>query len=123
MNPYRNRTTFTSRPARNDPRWRYVDEGELVRNQDLWDEAETTRRWIESEQKVIDQRMAANAEAEERAKKSGKTRRLMLNCNAAISPVVEPWSRSSSTVKKSGLSLRLQWRLVRRNQSWAALTS
>jgi hypothetical protein len=70
MNPYRNRTTFTERPARNNSAWRYVDEGELVRNQDLWDEAETTRRWIESEQKIIDARMTANAEAEVTAAKA-----------------------------------------------------
>ena len=37
MNPYHKKTAFTSRPARNDPKWRYVDEGALVQNQDLWD--------------------------------------------------------------------------------------
>ncbi len=69
MNPYRNQTAFTARPARTDPAWRYRSEPELLRAQDQWDEAETTRRWIESEQKVIDQRIAANEAAAAKAER------------------------------------------------------
>ncbi len=47
-NPYLRKTEWTQRPARNDPKWRYVGEGELVRNQDLWDQAEQHRRQVDT---------------------------------------------------------------------------
>ncbi len=46
-NPFLRKTEWTPRPARNDPSWRYVDEGRLVEAQDFWDRAENHRREVD----------------------------------------------------------------------------
>ncbi len=65
---YRNETHFVPRPSRQDPKWRYSTEADLLRHQDAWDVADRHRRDVEAMTREIDARLATKAAEEARVK-------------------------------------------------------
>ncbi len=68
-NPFRNKTTFVPRPARNDPKWRYAAEGELLLAMDEWDTAEASRQWVDGQVATLAADGKRRADEAERAAK------------------------------------------------------
>ncbi len=71
-NPFRNKTTFVPRPARNDLKWRYAGEGELLLAMDEWDQAEASRQWVDAQvaQLAADGKRRSDAEAKAEKERS-----------------------------------------------------
>jgi hypothetical protein len=69
-NRFRNQTTFVPRPSRTDPKWRYANEGELLRAMDEWDQAEASRQWVDAQVATLAANAKKRADEEARATKA-----------------------------------------------------
>ncbi len=68
INQFEGRTEHDARPSRHLAQYRYLDEGELTRLCDEWDESEALRRHWAVEGARVERAMAERKAAEEKAK-------------------------------------------------------
>jgi hypothetical protein len=68
INRFEGRTEHDARPSRHLAQYRYLDEGELTRLCDEWDESEALRRHWAVEGAKVERAMAERKAAEEKAK-------------------------------------------------------
>ncbi len=67
---YRNQTHFVPRPSRQDPKWRYSAEPDLLFHQDAWDTAEESRKWVDTQVAQLTADGKRRADEAEKAKKA-----------------------------------------------------
>ncbi len=68
-NPFLRKTEWKARPSRQDPAFRYVDEGRLVEAQDQWDLAEAHRRQVDANVAALTAAAKLRTDAEEKAQR------------------------------------------------------